>query len=277
MSCPRPSGSSRPGSWTARRAGAFGALLSLGACGAPTIDKPPAPDMSRLVESYDSPDGSFDPNESTELAVAVTLVDSLLRQTALREQLVDVLDQVLDQAVELSNEGSDSGLTIEADGYMLVTRICAGWGPSAGPDRAANGALLVTATFSDSGLDPIVWGSAQSCRYQVDAAEVELQARSSGNAVSVYWGEAVEQQDLAERALLVALDLDATIDGERLGLSFDFRSLADGTIEYRIPWRGGSLIADVGTGDTVTVRAANGTFTCDTELACRASVSRGAR
>jgi hypothetical protein len=246
------------------------------ACGSPGVDKPPAPDMSALIESYDNPDAVFVAGEAPEIALAVATVDGLLDQTNLREQLVNVLEQVLDQAVDLSTNADDSGVTIEADGYMLVTRICDGWTEPAAPDRAANGALLVTATFSQSGLDPIVWGSTSGCRYLVDGTQVELeQTPASRDAVRVYWGEAVEKQDLAERALLVELRLSASIDGQRLPLDFDFRSLADGTIEYRIERQDGSLIAHVGDDESVTLRAANGTFACSADLECTDSSGSG--
>jgi hypothetical protein len=247
----------------------YASLAALSACGSPPVHKPPAPDMQALIDSYDNPTASVGPDDASDVALAVVAVDALLQQTALRQQLVDVLSQVLDQAVELSDGNNASGFTIDADGYMLITRICSGWTEPGTPDRAANGALLVTATFSDSGLDPIVWGSAAACRYLVSGTQVELdQSGESADSVSVYWGESVEEQELAERALLVDLNLDASIDGQRLSLDFDFRSLAGGDIEYRIERPDGSLIGSVGGDDSVTLRAANGTFACDADLQC---------
>ena len=76
----------------------------------------------------------------------------------------------------------------------------------------------------------------------------------------------IEAATLEERALIVDMSLSALLDGEPLPLDFDFRSLADGTIEYRVPLDAGSIIAGVG-GDRVLVRASNGTFDCQ-ELDC---------
>lgn len=245
-------------------------LGACAACGAPHIEKPPAPDMSRLVEAYDHPDAAFDQERAPDVVLAAAAAETLLEQTNLREQLVVVLQQVLEQAANLSGGGKDSlNLAIDADGYMRVTRICAGWDSPSTPDRNRNGALLVTATLTDSKLDPIVWGAAADCRYRVGETQIEIgQTRTSADALGVYWGESVEDDAIASRALLVDLNLVATIDGQGIPLDLDFRSLADGTVEYRVPQDDGALIARVGEQDSVTVRAANGTFDCDAELTC---------
>jgi hypothetical protein len=252
--------------------------VALLACGAPRIDKPSAPDMSRLVDDYEHPSATFDPSDAPGVIAAAAAVDGLLAQTDLRAQLVDVLDEVLDQADDYYTEDGtiDTNgaldLRIRANGYMQVTRICSGWVSPETPDRDANGVLLITATFSRSSLDPIVWGSVAACRYLAAESRIEIEpASDSEDAVSVYWGEAVERQELEERALLVDLNLIAEIDGERLPLQFDFRSLSGGTLEYRLVQGERALIAQIADGAAVKVRAANGTFDCDTDLTCRPS------
>ena len=262
----------------------FGAVVPLAcvACGAPEIDKPPAPDMRQLVDDYEHPSATFDPSDAPELFAAIAVTDGLLAQTDLRTQLVDVLNEVIDQADDVSNEDGtiDTNgaidLRIRADGYMRVTRICDGWELPRTPDVTANGSMQVTATFSRSGLDPIVWGAAAACRYRAGESRIELdQVNDSQDAVSVYWGESVQRRDLDERTLLADLNLSAQVDGERLALDFDFRSLSDGTIEYRLPQGNRALIARLDDADTVTVRAANGTFSCRAELQCRSSSVAG--
>jgi len=250
-------------------------VLGAAACGTPHIDKPRAPDMGELIAAYAAPDAAFDASAADEIALAIGAIDELLARTDLREQLVDVLADVLDQATDLSDvQGDGVDFTFEADGYMRVTRICAGWAAPARPDRDVNGALLVTATFSQDGLDPIVWGSAETCRYRAGDVSIELdQVGASGDAVSVYWGSAPSGQAVSERTLLVDLNLEANIGGERLPLDIDFRSLVDGTLEYRIPRPDGSLIAHVGTENTVTLRAIDGTYVCDPELNCSGPTS----
>lgn len=238
------------------------------ACSSPNVAKPPAPDMTALVESYQRPSASFDAERVPELLAAVRLADEVLDRTSLRTELVSVLREVLDAAVDASTRVDDEvGIDFEADGYMRITRICAGWAAAASPNRAANGALLVTGTFSESGLDPTLWGQSERCRYLSGDVQVELvQQAGSTDAMKVYWGEAIEAATLEERALIVDMSLSALLDGEPLPLDFDFRSLADGTIEYRVPLDDGSIIAGVG-GDRVLVRASNGTFDCQ-ELDC---------
>jgi hypothetical protein len=180
-----------------------------------------------------------------------------------------VLDDVIAQADDISDEEDDPLRLIDADGVMRVTRICSGWSRVSEPDLEENGSLQVTATFSDSALDPVVWGAPSACRYLADDSEVELQPLSgSADGVRVYWGNSVETADLSQRPLLVDLSLDARIDGERIPLDFDFRSLPDDVIEYRLPVGGRSLIAQVAADGGVSVRAGNGTFDCGVDLEC---------
>jgi hypothetical protein len=244
--------------------------LGASGCSEARVDKPPAPEMTELIAAYTAPDAEFDSAAASDISLAIALIDELLARTDLREQLVDVLAEVLRQATDLSGgEDGAAVVSFDAGGYIRFTRICAGWALPARPDRSVNGALQLTATFSEAGLDPIVWGSAEACRYRVGDGQIELdQVATSAAAVSVYWGSAPSEQDVSERTLLVDLDLEATIDAERAPLDIDFRSLVDGTLEYRIPRPDGSLIARVGSGDGVTLRAANGSFECDAELRC---------
>jgi hypothetical protein len=264
---------SNPTHATARRLWlALGVAGGLGAsgCSEPRIDKPPAPEMGELIAAYEAPDAAFDPAAASDIALAIDLSDQLLARTGLREQLVDVLAEVLRQASELSGgEDGSFDVSFEAGGYMRLTRICAGWTLPARPERDLNGALQLTATFSENGLDPIVWGSIEACRYRAGDAQIELdQGAASAAAVSVYWGSVPSEPDVSERTLLVDLDLEASIDAERVSLDIDFRSLADGALEYRIPRPDGSLVARVGAAAGVTLRAANGSFDCDAELDC---------
>lgn len=257
----------------ARRLSGFAAGLAwLGAagCSEPRVEKPPAPEMTELIAAYAAPDAEFEPGAAPDVALTISLIEQLLEQTDLREQLVDVLAEVLRQATELSGgEDGAADVSFDAGGYIRFTRICSGWTLPARPDRSANGALQLTATFSEAGLDPIVWGSAEACRYRVGDGQIELdQVAQSAAAVSVYWGSGPSDQAVSERTLLVDLDLEATIDAERTSLDIDFRSLVDGTLEYRVPRPDGSLIAHVGSADGVTLRAANGSFECDAELDC---------
>lgn len=225
--------------------------------------------MSELVAAYDRPDATFEPSQAPDIAAALVAVDALLERTSLRQQLVAVLIQVLDEATRLSDPEDDPPLRIEADGVMRITRVCSGWSAPMAPDRAENGALLVNATFSERGLDPTVWGSAAACRYLAPGGRVQLdQPLGAADAVSVYWGEPLEREKLEGRALLVDLNLAAAIEDQPLSLDFDFRSLENGNIEYRIPRDAGSLVAEVA-GERVHLRARNGTFDCDRRLRCR--------
>jgi hypothetical protein len=250
----------------APRAGVACALVACAAvaCGEPRVDKPPAPDMTRLIESYQRPSATFEPGRVLELLTFARAANDLLDRTSLRTQLVDVLREVLDAAVDASTRVDDEvGIDFEADGYMRITRICTGWAATASPNRAENGALLVTGTFSERGLDPTLWGESERCRYLSGDVQVELvQDPGSTDAMKVYWGEAIEAATLDERALIVDMTLLARLDAQELPIDVDFRSLADGSIEYRIEQDGGSLVARIGGDERLLVRAGNGTFDC---------------
>lgn len=244
--------------------------LAAAGCSEHRVEKPSPPEMSELIAAYEAPDAIFASGDASEIAVELALIDELLARTDLRTQLVAVLAEVLRGATDLSGgEDGTANVSFEAGGYMRFTRICAGWTRPARPDRDVNGALLLTATFSESGLDPIVWGSAEACRYRVGDVPIELdRVAASAAAVSVFWGSVPSVQAVSERTLLVDLDLDATIDRERSALDIDFRSLVDGSLEYRIARPDGSLVARVGAAAGFSLRAANGVFDCDAELRC---------
>lgn len=262
-----------------RLAFALASLSGAPGCGAPHVDEPRAPDMAELLRAYEAPDATFDPGAAQEVALAIAVTDQLLARTELHQQLVGALTDTLTQARDLSElRGDGVRFSFEAGGYMRITRVCPGWARPARPDRAANGALVVTATFSERGLDPIVWGTAEACRYRVGDVPIALDgADARAHALGVYIADASPGDDVRARTLLVDLDLVAAVDGERLPLDLDFQTLAGGALEYRIPRPDGSLIARVGAGDAVTLRAANGTFECSAELECDEASAAGAR
>jgi hypothetical protein len=255
-------------------------LLSAG-CEPPPLVIPAAPDMGQLVQSYETPSARFDPAEADELRVALAVLDALLERTAIATYVFDVLESVVNETEETGSENEDEGeagaaeLTLDADGYLRVKRICDGWVTPAVPDVEANGQLDLTTTFTENGLDPVIWGNAASCRYLAGETRLELrQTPGSPYGISVYWGQGVDIESLAETPLLFALNLTGVLGDEELELELDFRTVTGREIEYRIERGGGSFIASIAQDGAITLRAENGTFECPDEMPC-AEISAG--
>jgi hypothetical protein len=122
-----------------------GIAAGLGAsgCSEPRIDKPPAPEMSELIAIYTAPDAVFDPGAASDVALSITLIDELLARTNLRDELVDVLAEVLRQATQLSGgEDGAADVSFEAGGYIRFTRIS--------PVQGADGCAVAAPSSSTS-------------------------------------------------------------------------------------------------------------------------------
>jgi hypothetical protein len=248
--------------------GLVGVLLG---CSNSGVVKPHAPDMTALVESYDRPTGELDPRDTADIAAAVGVVGTLLDSTEIlprvRELLGDLLDPVNFDGV---NESADKGglnLNLKANGYLKATRICPGWASS--PEvNLANGTILATATFSQRGPDPVVWGTVEACRYLVGGSRIELTPGGAGDALRVYWGESVDQDSLDTQDLVLSVNLRAEVDGESAAAAVDLRVLGEGALEYRVPVGSGVVIARANDDGTFLLRTRDGNFACDDSFDC---------
>src|SRR3954467_11408488 len=102
-------------------------------CSPPGVVKPHAPDMTRLVESYDSPSGVLDPDDTEELVATVAVFSEVLSRTQLDTRLRELLNdlvQPITPSESLQDDDDDDGglrLNLRANGYLEATRICPGW------------------------------------------------------------------------------------------------------------------------------------------------------
>jgi len=248
--------------------GLAGVLLG---CSNSGVVKPHAPDMTALVQSYDRPTGELDARDTADIAAAVAVVGTLLDNTEIlprvRELLGDLVDPVnFDDLNESANNGG-LRLRLRANGYLKATRICPGWASSAEVD-AANGTILATATFTQRGPDPVVWGTVDACRYRVGNSRIELTPRDAGDALRVYWGEGVDQESLDTQDLVISVNLRADIDGESAAAAVDLRVLGEGALEYRVPVASGIVIARANDDGTFLLRTRDGDFACDDSFDC---------
>jgi hypothetical protein len=156
--------------------------------------------------------------------------------------------------------------TLEAGGFLRVTRICPGWETSPVADRQRNGFQVLTARFTESGLEPVVWGDVERCRYRFGDSRIEIDA-AAGSEYSLAVSRPPAEADAGAPTLFV-LRLAVTLNGETTDLSTDFRVLPEG-VEYRLERDDGSLTARTDPDGSLHVRAANGRFVCDDALSCR--------
>lgn len=261
------------------------ALSALCACTAPGFEKPEAPDMRELLQRYESPSGSFDPGDAELVGAAVALFDEVVGNTDIVARVTDFLGAVLQPVTadqrrepEERDTGSDEPfqLSVRADGYLVATRICPGWTLPSVVD-AANGTARVTATFSEEGLDPVVWGTVSACRYRAEDRRIELTPSSERDALRVYWGERVSRSTLSEVGALVSLALRADVDGAEVDLELDLRLADNDALEYLLPAGSGSVVVRANDDGTFAVRSIEGTFECDEGFACELNGAAGER
>lgn len=250
-------------------------LGALCACTAPAFEKPQPPDMRALLQRYESPTGSFDPDDAEVLAAAVTLFGQVVGDTDVVARVTDFLGAVVEPITAIQPrepEEPDTGsepfeLSLRADGYLVATRICPGWTLPSVVD-ADNGLARVTVTFSEAGLDPVVWGTLEDCRYRVEDRRIELTPSGERDALRVYWGEGVRVSTLSEAGALLSLALRASVDGSQLDLDLDVRLADEDALEYLLPAGGGSVVVRANADGTFAVRSLEGSFDCDDSFSC---------
>jgi hypothetical protein len=125
-----------------------------------------------------------------------------------------------------------------------------------------------TATFSEKGPDPVVWGSVAACRYRVGGTRVELTPAGDVDGLRVYWGEGVDRETIASKDLVFSIDVRADIDGESSALDVDFRVVDQGTLEYLVPVDSGVLVVRANADGTFVLRSRDGSFACAEDFDC---------
>jgi hypothetical protein len=244
------------------------------------IEKPPAPDMSELIAAYEAPSGILDAlvisDAMASAREALATVESLAAESRLRELLEDALaafDQNGTRGMPADGPPKQT-LAFEGDGYLRVTRICDGFGPKPVPDKAANGFMDLTVGFTETGVDPVVWGSFSQCAYLVADAQVRLDSDTSaeGGGVRAYVGSNLQLEQVGSEPVLIDLDVTASIGGKTQDVDLDFRFIpSDQSFELRVPTDSGDLIVRIAAQAVVGIRAKNGDFSCDlTATTCTA-------
>jgi hypothetical protein len=252
-------------------------LLVANACGQPEeVTKPEAPDMDELIAAYERPTGSFNPETIAELRREFDARVEELEQSDLVKQLEDSLGTTLQEA-EAGASGSSTRqrharlLDFDGSGFLRVTRICNGWTEPPVPDRKANGFMEFVIGFTDSHLDPVVFGTLSQCRYLSGSAEALFTtANENRPALNIHLGNTEGSSDFGEHPITFEVNLRGNLDDESKRIQFDFRVMSEtGAIEHRLEADGGSIVTAAAVDGGVHIRAGNGEFTCTSDFDCR--------
>ena len=257
-----------------------GSLL-VAACGEKLpVDKPPAPDMSAVVNDYREPTAAL-------AEVTVTdVVDGLTDRFGFLKQIGACTDDgecgspsVLGET--LGGEGTESdvqqlspgveqrrdairigGIEVEGEGFVRLKRVCDGWSGTGEVDAAKTGLLTLTAGFTDAGLDPVIWGSFARCLMLSGEVEQFLDGQ-----LNLFIGANLQFEQLTRSAML--LQFANFRFGQDVAdlVGFDFRVSPDGGFELMVPLPAGLHVLFYIREGAFGFRATDGDWGCDLSLA----------
>lgn len=243
-------------------------LALMGCSSKHKVDKPTPPDMQPLLDAYAAPTGTLD--QKAFDSVKQTILD--------RQSLIDEadLDRIFTDALDVSIAGNPDAGTVDAgvpanvpdlsgSGYVTVTRICGDWSAGQKPDKK-NGSMRFTMTFTEKGPDPIVWGSFSGCSYDAGGVKVKVGAGNNGQTgeVSADFGNGLSFSGYDGSPVLFNANVLAEVNGKPYTIDFDFRiKPATRELELRVPVSDGDVIVELSPAGLGSIRAGNGTFTCD--------------
>lgn len=252
----------------------------LAACGSELPDKPVGPDMDGLVAAYANPTAVLDQVVADEVAERLReRLDLADRLAELDEFIISTFGDAFGEPDSELRRAEEPRISLEGDGFARVERICGGWGAQPEVDDD-NGALTLTTTFSEAGLDPVIWGELDECR---DVLE-EFEVLADGD-VNLHVGENLALERVGRSPVLVQIVGQVEVDGEQLvDGEFDVRICPPGADECRPLDLEMLVTRDDGTHlvfafnlearDMATVRDANGEWQCATDAASDAVCSQ---
>jgi hypothetical protein len=237
-------------------------------CGPSAPDLPPAPDMSALVNAYANPTGTIDPQQ----------VDQIVGDAKARVDQIqpDWLTNLISTALvalrrRLNDGGVPTNPATQPDPHHMImetvatlTRICQGWNnPTGTPDPARDGQIVVTAVVEEGRLRDTITGAATQCqaRFQPSSAvPVSINGFVDGT-MNIFLYEGLPQT-VNDVHVLVEISgqigLEGNVQSGELDFLIDFPE-----VQYRLPRSDGDLILSIGGPNGITLRGANGTYTCD--------------
>lgn len=267
----------------------LGGALLVGGCSrrAESESKPPAPNVSDVLQAFESPTLVVDDDVGAVLSPfieeAIQLIEGLDLEGEVLDPIVEALEEETGEELDTSDDVADAlfhpegkparvrrieqPAVLEGDGFMRITRICSGWGEPV-VDEEQNGQVVAILGFTEDGVDPVLWADFFACRYSTALGDAELSPGSGerGAQVILALGEAVPAQELVGHPIVFIVDVDATIDGEPLPIRLAFRNVyGDPRYELLLETDSGTAVLITEGDSLVGVRAENGTFACSAE------------
>lgn len=189
------------------------------------------------------------------------------------EKVQSVLDADEDGFIELGAIEFSS-----PEGVIEIDHCCRGWSDDDGSvatgnddscDGAGNGTIALTMTIGSGRLDPVVWGSAEKCQFDV-TDDVEV---SYDGDVTIHLGDSVSTDvDLRELPITFVVAGAIGVDGETLHVDQSVRVSLDGTIEILVRINEDHQFIYFFHGEDQGIRDATGTYSCNSgERTCDAS------
>jgi hypothetical protein len=249
-----------------------------------TLPQPPQ-DITDVVQAYAMPTGTVDPATVQSIASGA--------QAELESRNLDWLPLLVTRSLE-SVTGRFNASVFPTNPNVLgpnrrprleafanVQANCLGWGVpttdggaavgpdggtvdagAASPDAGANGSVELTAVVSDTQLQRNVFGTASSCMSQLSVSDrVGLSVNAFLNgSVGVFLQGSLPASD-QDAQFVAVFNGQLGTENNIANASVDFR-VVNSTVEFRHQVSDGFVIVAIGT-QTVTIRAANGTFVCD--------------
>lgn len=246
---------------------------------------PAAPDMEGLVLDYETPTADLDADlAQVALEEAIASVDLETLEEGLRG-LVDTVEVAFaggsqPEAAKADGAGEKGDAAIglaetlgelftEAEGFVVIRRICSGWEGGTTPDAEGDGTLELTLVATLDGVVPVVWGTATACRYLAGSLQVAIDGE-----VRVHIGEALSSSDTLDTGFVLQVLGDLRLGELELTGDVDVRVTTGGRIEQRLFLGEGGALGHVirfvePATESFGFRAANGTWGCDpTEKTC---------
>lgn len=260
-------------SCVSERAGAAARRLALASRGlalvtgslacAREVEVPTQPAAAPLVRAYEAPDGVVDPVTVGATAATAVTFTTTLAGSGLLVFLNDLVNAVQEaSSAQIDRVTDDDELDpdeVKLDAVVRVRMICNGWDELDTPPNAErDGVVEALGVVRANVLDPTITATATRCRQSEPVGPATFRFSFGGRLV-------VYPFAVPEQPLLVQLDGAFESRNAALRGAFDFRILADGQLELRLPApTGGSLVFFIGAG-ALGVRGSNGTFTCTLE------------
>jgi hypothetical protein len=252
-------------------------LIAVCSPGCSNLELPEPPDMSKLVEAYENPDGMLDPDNPADLGDQVVAAVNDARTGApieLSNKLAASLSKIggnsQSQPDEDGEDGEDgeggassgaqtvAGSKIEVAAVVKVHHICGGWDNRI--DEDINGSADVTLTLDRAGMIPTVWGELSRCRFERGDVDAELDGD-----IRIRFG--TRQPRLALRALRTVgqfVDFEGSVKAMRgdemldVEVSSNFRFFLNGDVHINVNLADGTNVIGIIKASELTAVASTG-------------------